>query len=727
MDIYGRPINSAENTFYDNTVSNVLVADNVQEALDEINTTVATGVVGPASATDNAIARYDGTTGKLIQDSSVLIDDSDNMTGVTSIDSTSYKASGTSGVIARTGIGSGSSSYLISTTADSSYASWGVVDECIVVGSGAGLALTSGDANILVGTLAGNLINSGSSNTCVGDVAGALITTGLRNTALGAESNCLASGNDQLAIGYGATTTASNECAIGNASLTQVASDGFRDLDTISAVDLAIGGDKATAVNIGASDINTVVLGPMGIGSSNPKTCLHVLKSGTEIATVGTSTVAVVQRSSSSSSTCALSIIAGTVGNSYLNFGDTADENVGRLEYDHSANSMIFHTDQASRMTLSSTGSLDVTGGVDCVGYAINGTNGVIARTGIGGADNYIISGAADSAYTSWGGGALSNVVVGSGAKLMTTGDFNVVLGDGAGGAMTTSRWNTLIGTDAGSKLTTNENCVAIGDWALRLPTGSDNVAIGGNSMVGVVTTSTGSSNTGVGTSSMTAITSGSNNTCLGKSAGDTINSGGNNTCIGTASDCKSTGDNQIAIGYQATTAGSNTCVIGNSSITNIQPGADGTVILGDSGARFEEFYCSNATINTSDGSLKTIDPTFDYGLDFITKLKPIQYKWKDKGKRIHLGLDSNDIGDLIESQQVADFGGFIKPRPYMKSHYRTEQVKHKNGKLVDRKVFDREEEITPPLGIRYGEFIAPLIQAVKELKQQLEEVRASI
>lgn len=33
------------------------------------------GVVGPASATDNAIARFDGTTGKLIQNSAVTIDD----------------------------------------------------------------------------------------------------------------------------------------------------------------------------------------------------------------------------------------------------------------------------------------------------------------------------------------------------------------------------------------------------------------------------------------------------------------------------------------------------------------------------------------------------------------------------------------------------------------------------------------------------------------------------
>ncbi len=42
-------------------------------------------VVGPDGATDNAIARYDTTTGKLIQDSGVLIDNSDNVTGVTSI------------------------------------------------------------------------------------------------------------------------------------------------------------------------------------------------------------------------------------------------------------------------------------------------------------------------------------------------------------------------------------------------------------------------------------------------------------------------------------------------------------------------------------------------------------------------------------------------------------------------------------------------------------------
>jgi len=41
-------------------------------------------VVGPGSATDNAITRFDGTTGKLIQDSGITIDDNNNSSGTLS-------------------------------------------------------------------------------------------------------------------------------------------------------------------------------------------------------------------------------------------------------------------------------------------------------------------------------------------------------------------------------------------------------------------------------------------------------------------------------------------------------------------------------------------------------------------------------------------------------------------------------------------------------------------
>ena len=45
-------------------------------------------VTGPGSSTDNAIARYDLTTGKIIQNSGITIDDSNNITGIVDLAST---------------------------------------------------------------------------------------------------------------------------------------------------------------------------------------------------------------------------------------------------------------------------------------------------------------------------------------------------------------------------------------------------------------------------------------------------------------------------------------------------------------------------------------------------------------------------------------------------------------------------------------------------------------
>jgi hypothetical protein len=42
-------------------------------------------VTGPASSTDNAVTRFNGTTGKAIQNSSVIIDDSNNVSGVATL------------------------------------------------------------------------------------------------------------------------------------------------------------------------------------------------------------------------------------------------------------------------------------------------------------------------------------------------------------------------------------------------------------------------------------------------------------------------------------------------------------------------------------------------------------------------------------------------------------------------------------------------------------------
>jgi hypothetical protein len=53
-------------------------------------------VAGAGTVTDNALARFDGTAGRTLQNSGVAVDDSDNMTGLATADAaTGYKVAGT--------------------------------------------------------------------------------------------------------------------------------------------------------------------------------------------------------------------------------------------------------------------------------------------------------------------------------------------------------------------------------------------------------------------------------------------------------------------------------------------------------------------------------------------------------------------------------------------------------------------------------------------------------
>ena len=64
----------------DNMASNSATALATQQSIKAYVDANGDGdVVGPASATDNAVVRFDATTGKLIQNSSVIIDDSGNV------------------------------------------------------------------------------------------------------------------------------------------------------------------------------------------------------------------------------------------------------------------------------------------------------------------------------------------------------------------------------------------------------------------------------------------------------------------------------------------------------------------------------------------------------------------------------------------------------------------------------------------------------------------------
>jgi hypothetical protein len=63
--------------------------------IDAITLPTTTGyVAGPVASTDNAVARYDATTGKLIQNSGVIIDDTNNVSGIGTITAATFSGAG---------------------------------------------------------------------------------------------------------------------------------------------------------------------------------------------------------------------------------------------------------------------------------------------------------------------------------------------------------------------------------------------------------------------------------------------------------------------------------------------------------------------------------------------------------------------------------------------------------------------------------------------------------
>lgn len=71
------PTSGGDITDVQQTLNTALV--DISNAEVDISSLQANKVTGPASATNNALVRYDSTTGKLVKDSSVTVDDSGNM------------------------------------------------------------------------------------------------------------------------------------------------------------------------------------------------------------------------------------------------------------------------------------------------------------------------------------------------------------------------------------------------------------------------------------------------------------------------------------------------------------------------------------------------------------------------------------------------------------------------------------------------------------------------
>lgn len=185
---------------------------------------------------------------------------------------------------------------------------------------------------------------------------------------------------------------------------------------------------------------------------------------------------------------------------------------------------------------------------------------------------------------------------------------------------------NVGVGVSALNAITTGSRNIALGfDALITGTTVNDNIAIGDHSLRAATTIS--SQNVGIGTSTLAKITSGtSQNVAVGYIAGQEITSGYQNTIVGASAGITlTTGQNNVILGYgaePASASSNNNVYLGNTSMSNL--------------------YFSGNIIATSDSRDKTDVVDSTYGVEFIEKLRPVEYTWN----RRHLqpGDDNDNI-----------------------------------------------------------------------------------
>jgi hypothetical protein len=291
------------------------------------------------------------------------------------------------------------------------------------------------------------------------------------------------------------------------------------------------------------------------------------------------------------------------------------------------------------------------------------------------------------------------NTANGSGALLAnTTGSYNTANGSGALYANTTGSNNTAFGQSALAANYTGIDNTASGTTALLSnTTGSYNTAIGKNALYN----SNGSSNTACGTDALYYNQTGFSNTAVGILAADNGSSNTLCTAIGSDSDVGTNANsytNAIAIGYDANTTANNYARIGNTSVTSI----GGQV----------------GWSNYSDGRFKRNVQENVAGLDFIGRLRPVTYQLDIHALNdfIPTTNDSMEWAGKYDIERVR-FSGFIAQE--------VEQAAQAVG--YDFSGVDKPQNEYTPYALRYGEFVVPLVRAMQEQQQIIENGEARI
>jgi len=302
------------------------------------------------------------------------------------------------------------------------------------------------------------------------------------------------------------------------------------------------------------------------------------------------------------------------------------------------------------------------------------------------GADNVAVGfGSLDTNITS-----ASNTAIGTESLYHSTAAENVAIGYRAGygvnGQTNSATQNTFVGFEAGTVATTGGVNTAIGYRSLKSNTvGTSNTALGylslqanvqGTGSVGIGAHALGQSNpatasnmnnTAVGTSAGQEITTGTNNVIIGYQTADAMTTGSGNTIIGyDANPSSNSAANQTVIGNGATGQGDNIVVIGNSSITSINPG-NATVELGTTANPFQDLNLSRNIKSCTNGGDLLVTQFDDVEVARVhdggttqsdTDLSAVGY---GLGFKMPIMLASADGGDKTVTLAAAQSGSIIQ------------------------------------------------------------------
>lgn len=281
-----------------------------------------------------------------------------------------------------------------------------------------------------------------------------------------------------------------------------------------------------------------------------------------------------------------------------------------------------------------------------------------------------------------------NNIAIGNRALYWNTADANVAIGHNALNNNTTGTENTSLGY-----ISLYSNI-----------TGNSNTAIGYSSLYW----SNSDYNTAIGAYSMGNITNQNSNTALGYKSGS-FYTFELSTFIGCESYPNNSGySNTIGIGYLSRPTASNQVRVGNSAVTSIGGFVDWT--------------------NFSDERFKIRTNDDVKGLDFILKLEPIIYTINTDSLSSFLKENKSEKYDLykiqLQKKSILKYTGFSAQQV----------LKAANDCNFIFSGVDIPQNNNDLYGLRYSNFVVPLVKAVQELyfenqmlKEKLKEIEEKI